>query len=159
VTAAKRMIERTQDRFGLWPEKLAADAGYGSDGTFERADFTYDIDRDVYTCPGGNELRRYWQESRAAKAKPSADGLDRYRARKTDCDACALKLRCYPNEPQRKVLRSIHEGARNLRAPSQGPMPIHFAARTEEDRDAVCTSQTYPKARSLASQRAKWRKR
>ena len=30
VTAAKRMIERTQDRFGLWPERLAADAGYGS---------------------------------------------------------------------------------------------------------------------------------
>src|SRR5687767_9224427 len=30
MTAAKRMIERTQDRFGLWPERLAADAAYGS---------------------------------------------------------------------------------------------------------------------------------
>src|SRR5829696_351241 len=29
VTAARRMIERTQARFGLWPERLAADAGYG----------------------------------------------------------------------------------------------------------------------------------
>jgi len=30
VTAARRMIERTEVRFGLWPEKLAADTGYGS---------------------------------------------------------------------------------------------------------------------------------
>ena len=29
MTAARRMIERTQARFGLWPERLAADAGYG----------------------------------------------------------------------------------------------------------------------------------
>ena len=140
VTAAKRMIARTQDRFGLWPERLVADAGYGSaemlawlvherdihphipvfdksarsDGTFERADFAYDTRRDVYTCPGGNELRRYWQESRAAKERPPADGLYRYRARKTDCDACSLRARCCPNEPQRKILRSVHEGARNL---------------------------------------------
>ena len=26
--AAKRMVERAHDRFGLWPEKLAADTGY-----------------------------------------------------------------------------------------------------------------------------------
>lgn len=30
VTAAKRMIERTQDRFGLWPERLMGDTGYGA---------------------------------------------------------------------------------------------------------------------------------
>lgn len=29
VTAQRRMIERTQTRFGLWPERLAADTGYG----------------------------------------------------------------------------------------------------------------------------------
>jgi len=140
VTAQRRMIERTQERFGVWPERLAADTGYGSaenlawlvhergiaphipvfdksgrsDGTFQRADFTYDHKRDVYICPGGNELRQYWQESRAAKAKPPADGLDRYRARKADCGACALKSRCCPKDPVRKVLRSIHEGARDM---------------------------------------------
>ena len=38
----------------------------------------------------------------------------RYRASKLDCDACALKPRCCPNKPARKVLRSIHEGARDL---------------------------------------------
>src|ERR1700751_4867179 len=30
VTAAKTMIERTHDRFELWPERLIADTGYGS---------------------------------------------------------------------------------------------------------------------------------
>ena len=30
VTAAKTMIERTHDRFDLWPQRLIADTGYGS---------------------------------------------------------------------------------------------------------------------------------
>jgi transposase len=30
VTAAKRMIERTMERFGLYPARLAGDSGYGS---------------------------------------------------------------------------------------------------------------------------------
>ena len=36
VTAARRMIERTQARFGLWPERLAADAGYGDAANLAR---------------------------------------------------------------------------------------------------------------------------
>ena len=77
VTAQRRMIERTQERFGLWPEKLVADAAYGSapnlawlvedqgiephipvfdksarkDDTFERSAFTFDHDDDSYICP------------------------------------------------------------------------------------------------------------
>jgi transposase len=131
VTACKRMIERVQDRFGVWPERLAADTGYGSaemlawlvherdiqphipvfdksvrrDGTFERA---------LYTCPAGEELRRYWHEGRAAKEQPPVDGLYRYRTRKAACDACDLRPRCCPNGPHRKILRSVHEGARDL---------------------------------------------
>jgi hypothetical protein len=38
----------------------------------------------------------------------------RYRASKTDCDVCPLKPRCTPKESGRKILRSIHEGARDL---------------------------------------------
>jgi len=33
VTAQRRMLDRTQERFGVWPERLAADAGYGSPRT------------------------------------------------------------------------------------------------------------------------------
>src|SRR5215216_4117510 len=139
VTAARRMIERTQARFGLWPERLAADAGYGDaanlawlveekgikhipvfdksarrDGTFERADFVYDHADDSYICPGGKRLRQRRKVYREPRPFVDENGLMRYRASKLDCDACGLKQRCTPNMPARKILRSIHEGARDL---------------------------------------------
>jgi Transposase DDE domain len=43
-----------------------------------------------------------------------ADGFIRYRATKLDCDACALKPKCCPVAPVRKIMRSIHEGARDV---------------------------------------------
>ena len=36
-----------------------------------------------------------------------------YFARKHDCEACALKPKCCPNAPARKIARSIHEAARD----------------------------------------------
>ena len=36
-----------------------------------------------------------------------------YFARKRDCEACALKLKCCPNVPARKIARSINEAARD----------------------------------------------
>jgi transposase len=133
VTAAKRMIERTMDRFDLYPARLAADSGYGSaemlnwlvyehgiephvpvfdkstrtDGTFSREDFTYDHEGDVYFCPGDKML--------TCKGTLVNDGATlMYRASKYDCDVCSLKPRCCPNAPARKVPRSIYEGARDM---------------------------------------------
>ena len=37
-----------------------------------------------------------------------------YRASKHDCAGCALKLKCCPRTPARKVPRSIYEGARDM---------------------------------------------
>jgi len=133
VTAAKTMLDRTIERFRLYPERIAGDTAYGSgemldwlvnergiephvpvfdksrrtDDTFSRDDFTYDHDGDVYFCPGGKML--------TTKGTVVNDGTTLlYRASKYDCDACALKPRCCPREPARKVPRSIHEGARDL---------------------------------------------
>ena len=36
-----------------------------------------------------------------------------YFARKHDCEACALKPKCCPNVPARKIARSVHEAARD----------------------------------------------
>jgi transposase len=133
VTAAKRMLERAHERFGLWPERLAADTGYGSaemlgwlvhekgiephvpvfdksartDGTFSREDFRYDARRDIYRCPGGTLMH-----TTGTLVNDGATLI--YRASKHNCGTCALKPRCCPKEPQRKVTRSIHEGARDL---------------------------------------------
>lgn len=132
ITAAKRMIDRTAERFGIWPERLAADTGYGSaqtlawlvhergiephipvwdktrrtDGILPRDAFRYDHKRDIYHCPGGKEM--------VTTGSYGDDEQMRYRASKYDCDACALKPVCCPREPARKITRSIHEGARDL---------------------------------------------
>jgi hypothetical protein len=37
-----------------------------------------------------------------------------YRASNRDCQSCALKIRCCPTTPARKVPRSIYEGARDI---------------------------------------------
>ena len=142
VTAAKRMIDRTMERFDLYPARLAGDSGYGSaemlgwlvyehgiephvtvfdksarkDGTFSREDFTYDHEGDVYRCPGGKVLT-----SNGTLVNDGATLL--YRASKYDCDICSLKPGCCPNAPARKVPRSIYEGARDM---------ARDIARTEE---------------------------
>jgi transposase len=138
--AARTMIDRTMDRFGLYPERLIADTAYGSaamlgwlvdehgiephipvfdksrrtDGTFSREDFAYDHREDAYICPAGKELKQYRRAFGTPRSGVDNQGLMRYRARKADCDACQLKPRCCPKEPQRKILRSIHEGARQM---------------------------------------------
>lgn len=135
----KDMIVRTRDRFDLCPQKLVADTAYGSapmlgwlveeegiepyipvidksqrnDGTFSREDFAYDPQQDAYTCPGGKQLVQFRRTYTAPRSGVDAEGLMRYRASKKDCDTCHLKSRCCPKEPARKVLRSIHEHARD----------------------------------------------
>jgi transposase len=140
VTAQRIMLDRTQERFGVWPERLAADTGYGSaenlawlvhergiephipvfeksdrsDGSFARSDFTYDHKHDRYICPGGKELRQFNRTYATPRSGVHKDGFMRYRASKRDCDACTLKPQCCPGQPARKIPRSIHEGARDM---------------------------------------------
>ena len=78
-----------------------------TDGTFSGEDFVYDRRRDQYRCPGGKPMR-----TSGTLVNDGATLL--YRASKLDCHACVLKPRCCPNEPARKVPRSIHEGARDM---------------------------------------------
>ena len=132
VGAAKTMIERTQQRFDLRPAYLAADTAYGSaetlnwlvndkkiephisvidksrreNGTFSRADFIFDEERNVYVCPNNKLLHT---------TGTVHDGYAlRYRASKSDCDVCALKMQCCPSTPMRYVPRDLHEDAREV---------------------------------------------
>jgi transposase len=133
VLAAKRMIERSLERFDLYPGRILGDSAYGSaemlgwlfyehgiephvtvfdksartDGTFSREDFTYDHAGDVYRCPGGKTLT-------TTGTPVNDDATILYRASKHDCQACSLRSRCCPDTPARKVPRSIYEGARDM---------------------------------------------
>jgi transposase len=133
VGAARTMLARTEERFGLKPERLAADTAYGSapmlnwlvnekqitphipvidkskrdDGTFSRGDFQYNAGRDLYVCPAGKTLT-----TTGTLVNDGATLL--YLARKHDCDGCELKARCCPKAPFRKIPRNQHEGARDV---------------------------------------------
>src|SRR5271165_6780451 len=132
------MIDRTAEQFDVTPSRLVADAGYGSaemvgwlvdergiephvklmdkaertDGTLSRSDFAFDPENNLYVCPGGKELRKYHRTFAQPRRGLTKDGTLIYFARKQDCDACALKPKCCPNVPARKIARSVHEAAR-----------------------------------------------
>ena len=131
VAATKTMIERTDKRLGLRPKRLAADTAYGTgkflgwlidagiaphipvwdkstreDGTLSRSDFRWDKRRGVYICPNNKVLHT---------SGTVHDGRTLlYRASKLDCDVCALKVRCCPNQLARKIPRDVHEDARDV---------------------------------------------
>jgi hypothetical protein len=132
VGAAKTMIDRTEECFDIKPERLAADAAYGSarnlnwlvndkqiaphipvidkskreDGTFSREDFTFYKEGNVYICPAFNLL--------TTTGKVMNDDQLLYRASKPNCDACSFKMRCCPKEPARKIC------AASMRRPRRG---------------------------------------
>lgn len=177
VTAAKRMIERTKERFDLYPARLAGDTAYGSaemlgwlvyehgiephvsvfdrsarkDGTFSREDFTYDHEGDVYFCPAGKMLT-----CNGTLVNDGATLL--YRASKYDCDACELKSGCCPKTPARKVPRSIHEGARDMaRDIARTAEGLVSRRQRKEDRDVVRPPQTHSASRPAPTTRTERR--
>ncbi|MGP0084185.1 MAG: transposase [Steroidobacteraceae bacterium] len=130
VAATKTMITRTEERLGLKAKRLVADTAYGTgkflgwlietgitphipvwdksmreDGTFSRADFTFDNERNLYVCPAGKLL--------TTTGSVGADHVVRYLALKRDCQVCPLKPRCCPKTPSRKVTRDLNEEARD----------------------------------------------
>jgi transposase len=133
IGTAKAMIERTERRFNIKPERLAADTAYGSganlnwlvndkkiaphipvidrskreDGTFSRDDFTFDKERNLYTCPAGKAL--------TTTGSLVNDGETLlYMASMRHCRSCPLKAQCCPKAPFRRVPRSIYEEARDV---------------------------------------------
>ena len=140
VGAVRTMLDRTEGCFGLKPQRLSADSAYGSaeildwlleekkvaphvpvwdksertDGTFSRSDFVFDAVSNTYTCPGGKILQQYHRSFTRPRTGITKDRMRLYRARQSDCQACALKARCCPGQLRRKVPRSVHEAAREV---------------------------------------------
>lgn len=152
VGASRTMIARTEKRFGIKPDWLAADTAYGSapnldwlvtdkaiaphipvidksgrdDGTLSREAFTYDADRDCYVCPSGADL--------TTRGTVRDGHMLSYLASVNDCRHCPLKPTCCPNTPQRKVTRSIYEPARDV---ARAIAKTEVYAQTRRDRKKV----------------------
>jgi len=129
IAVTQTMMERVGRRFGLWPRRLAGDTAYGAvrllkwlvdrsitphipvwdksarhDGTFSRADFVFDPERNIYVCPGGAVLT-------------STGNIDQghtvyYRASRNDCATCSLKPKC-TTAVARKITRDLDEDVRD----------------------------------------------
>jgi len=139
VWSTKTMIERVKDRFGVETKKLIGDTAYGTaeflnwmvneaniephvpvwdrgegkDGMLGRSDFAYDVETDSYTCPNGKQLLKSRRNYKVPRPIPE-NGFINYRASKLDCMACPLKEQCCPRAPAKKLLRSVHESARDV---------------------------------------------
>src|SRR5580700_2534735 len=137
IGAAKTMLERTQARFGLKPQRLSADKAYGSaeilawlveekniaphvpvwdksersDGTFSRSDFIFDAGSNTYTCPGGKTLQQYRRPFTIPRPGVTKNNMRLYRASQSDCEVCALKARCCPGQPPQGAQKRARGGA------------------------------------------------
>jgi transposase len=140
VWSTKTMIERVKDRFGIEAKKLIGDTAYGTaeflnwmvndanlephvpvwdrgdeiENRFGRSDFTFDEANDLYTCPNGKELRRFWRNFNKPRSGVTKANEIKYTSRKADCAGCPIKEQCCPNTEIRKITRSLYEAARDV---------------------------------------------
>ncbi|MGI9451485.1 MAG: transposase [Geminicoccaceae bacterium] len=156
VESTKLMIDRSEARFGLKPRRLIGDTAYGTaemlawiveekaiephvplwekaerdDGTFGRSDFVFDAASNSYRCPGGKLLKQYRRKFKRRRSGVTKAKTRIYRASQFDCRACALKAKCCPGQPMRKVSRSVHEVARDVVRRLEGT-PAYRRSRNE----------------------------
>jgi transposase len=138
--SAQTMIERVENLFGIKPKRLIGDTAYGTaemvawmveeksiephvplkemgerdDGTFSRSDFLFDAASNAMTCPSGKQLLQYRRHFGRERSGVTKANTRIYRARIADCRTCALKEKCCPGQLMRKVIRSVHEAAREV---------------------------------------------
>jgi transposase len=119
------LLQRVRFRWKLRPQRAIGDAAYGtaenirlleeagirayvplveydkSSPFFRQQDFTYNADRDVYTCPGGTLLRfrgnNYVTQVRIYQAPTEA------------CQACPIRSQCTDSTEGRKLNRHFDE--------------------------------------------------
>src|SRR5215207_7647341 len=119
------LLFRSCFRWHLQPRSVTADAAYGTTeniaaiekagiraytalgrprkrtSLFGRDAFTYDAEKDLYTCPKGEILRRQGYDYRERSI--------RYATKPSACKACALKARCTKSTKGRWIRHSFEE--------------------------------------------------
>jgi len=142
IVAARRMLDRLKERFGLQPISLAADKSYGTgeflswlfqrqiaphipvldrkqqtNGFYTQREFTRVPEENAYRCPGG-ELLSYSGLSRGAQGYV-------YRAKPSQCASCSHKPACTPTTHRTLTVNWYEDVREHVRAFSQTP---EFAA-------------------------------
>ena len=119
------LLFRSRFRWRLSPRSVTGDAAYGTreniaaiekagirayaalpdqgkrTSLFTIEDFLYDGERDLYTCPAGETLRRRGHDRRG--------GYVRYAAKASACNVCPLKGKCTKGPKGRWLSRGLEE--------------------------------------------------
>ena len=119
------MLFRSRFRWRLHPRSVTGDATYGTreniaaiekagiraytaltdqekrTSLFTIENFLYDAEKDLYTCPAGETLRRRGHDHRGSYV--------RYAAKASACNECLLKSKCTNSPKGRWVSRSLEE--------------------------------------------------
>jgi hypothetical protein len=140
LESAKAMVDRVEERFQLTPERFIGDTAYGTasmlawmveakgiephvpvwerwqrnDQTLSSSEFQWDEQADEYRCPQGHSLRSQRRAFKNPRTHVTKANTIIYRASQSDCTTCPMKERCCPRTPVRKIVRSIHEAARDV---------------------------------------------
>ena len=140
INSTRTMIERVEARFDLKPARLIGDMAYGAapmlgwlveekqiaphipvwdrtqrdDATLSSGDFEWDERANEYRCPRGQPLRSEWRIFKRPRTRITKANTIIYHASQAACSECAMKSRCCPNTPNRKIARSVHESARDV---------------------------------------------
>ncbi|UYM16702.1 transposase [Endozoicomonas euniceicola] len=106
-------------------EKPAATDFENTDRKFVKADFTYDIEADVFICPAGEKL----VTNPASKAKRKG-----YRANKEVCRECPYRSRCSGSKKSagRVIRTDKFETARQAMNKKNGNKPSEGSIRTSQ---------------------------
>src|ERR1700730_10521592 len=119
------LLWRVRFRWKLWPRQVTGDKKYGTEDNlvaiedqgirayipipdmdhrtefFSADQFRYEVERDIYLCPTGKELR--------FDRPHSTERSRRYRDRAKDCNHCPLKSQCTTSKQRRTLCRSVDE--------------------------------------------------
>ena len=156
VDSTRTMVERVEAQFDLTPERLIGDTAYGTapmlawmveekdiephvpvwdkterkDDSLSSNDFHWNQEANEYRCPTGKPLRSEWRAFTQKRSRVTKANTIIYRSSQTDCVTCPLKAKCCPNTPNRKIVRSIHEAARDV-ARRIAKTPEYLVSRCE----------------------------
>jgi transposase len=159
VDATRTMVDRVEQRFQMKPDRLVGDTAYGTasllgwmvdekeiephvpvwdktqrrDETISSRDFQWNEAANEYRCPQGHALRSP-SRFKAPHNPVTKEDTIIYRSNPADCSQCALKSRCCPNTPARRIKRSIYEDARDV---ARGIATTHEYRRSRRERKKV----------------------
>lgn len=157
----KPHLDHFHKLYGIQPEVVVADAGYGSlenyreleargceayvkynsfdqeqkrkrkDSALRSTDFVYDEARDHYTCPEGKTLRSVGSRTRRGEE------VRIYEAQ--ECSGCPLKARCCPKYDTRRLTANVgvEEHRRKARERLNSPPGLDYRSRRLIEAEAV----------------------